>query len=110
MPEFPPPHIPQDTSERAAQALTPDAVSAILADFHAWLMALTVEELTGVSPVGGTSVSPVEIDLHTLLGQMVAVRQEVNLQTRAVRSQQEQNSETLRQLTAALDALRQTQA
>src|SRR5262249_38343591 len=46
------------------------------------------------------------IDLHTLLGQFLAVRQEVNLQTRAVRAQQEQNAETLRQLAAALDALR----
>jgi molecular chaperone GrpE len=50
------------------------------------------------------------IDLHTLLGQFLAVRQEVNLQTRAVRAQQEQNAEALRQLTAALDALRQSQA
>jgi molecular chaperone GrpE len=49
------------------------------------------------------------IDLHTLLGQFIAVRQEVNLQTRAVRAQQEQNTETLRQLTAALEALRQSQ-
>jgi molecular chaperone GrpE len=38
------------------------------------------------------------------------VRQEVNLQTRAVRAQQEQNAESLRQLTAALDALRQIQS
>jgi molecular chaperone GrpE len=37
------------------------------------------------------------------------VRQEVNLQTRAVRAQQEQNTETLRQLSAALDSLRQSQ-
>ena len=59
---------------------------------------------------GGTGVSPVEIDLHTLLGQFLAVRQEVNLQTRAVRAQQEQNNETLRQLSTALDALRQSQA
>jgi molecular chaperone GrpE len=50
------------------------------------------------------------IDLHTLLGQFIAVRQEVNLQTRAVRAQQEQNTETLRQLTTALDSLRQSQA
>ena len=49
------------------------------------------------------------IDLHTLLGQFLAVRQEVNLQTRAVRAQQEQNAETLRQLAAALDALKQSQ-
>jgi molecular chaperone GrpE len=103
----------------------------VLADFRAWLTALAASEsersgvrseetqstaslltphsslLTGVS---GTGVSPVEIDLHTLLGQFIAVRQEVNLQTRAVRAQQEQNAETLRQLTTVLDALRHSQA
>lgn len=113
MPELPPPGIPHDTSERASQALTPDAISAVLADFRAWLTALAAEDRTGetpVPPVGGTGDSPVEIDLHTLLGQFIAVRQEVNLQTRAVRAQQEQNAETLRQLTTALDVLRQSQA
>jgi molecular chaperone GrpE len=48
--------------------------------------------------------------LHTLLGQFLALRHEVNLQTRAVRNQQEQNAETLRQLGAALDSLRAVQA
>ncbi|HTU91333.1 MAG TPA: nucleotide exchange factor GrpE [Gemmataceae bacterium] len=116
MPELPSPGVPQDPSERAAQALTPDAVAAVLADFRAWLMALTTEEQRAGSvsdeaaavanAAGSLPRSP---DLHTLLGQFVAVRQEVNLQTRAVRAQQEQNAETLRQLTAALDALRQSQ-
>jgi molecular chaperone GrpE len=89
-------------------------VSAVLADFRAWLTALLTEEASGgrQPPVGSeqradASRSP---DLHTLLGQFLAVRQEVNLQTRAVRAQQEQNAETLRQLTAALDTLRQVQA
>jgi molecular chaperone GrpE len=45
------------------------------------------------------------IDLHTLLGQFTGLRHEVNLQTRAVRSQQEQNAETLRRLNDALEAL-----
>ena len=49
------------------------------------------------------------MDLHTLLGQFLAVRHEVNLQTKAVRAQQEQNAETLRQLSAALDALERAQ-
>jgi len=86
--------------------LTPETVSAVLADFRNWLTALTApaaEEASAVCP------RPAEgIDLHTLLGQFLAVRQEVNLQTRAVRAQQEQNAETLRQLTAALDVLRQS--
>jgi molecular chaperone GrpE len=47
------------------------------------------------------------IDLHTLLGQFIALRHEVNLQTKAVRGQQEQNAETLKQLGQALQALRQ---
>jgi molecular chaperone GrpE len=111
MPEFSPPGLAQNTSEPAGQALTPDAVSAVLADFRAWLTALpapTEEEASGVASAPREE-KPVEIDLHTLLGQMVAVRQEVNLQTRSVRAQQEQSAETLRQLTAALDALRQSQ-
>jgi molecular chaperone GrpE len=124
MPELPPPGIPQDTYERASQALTPDAISAALDDFRAWLTAAlsnpsslpslkrgegessTPSPLVGEGGGGGTDT----IDLHTLLGQFIAVRQEVNLQTRAVRAQQEQNAETLRQLMTALDALRQSQA
>jgi molecular chaperone GrpE len=89
----------------------------VLADFRAWLTALltaTNEEASGgrqppdSSPQGADA--PRSPDLHTLLGQFIAVRQEVNLQTRAVRAQQEQNAETLRQLTTALDDLRQSQA
>jgi len=91
--------------------LTPEVVSAILADFHAWLTALTAptnEETspTAAAPRGHTST----VDLHTLLGQLLAVRQEVNLQTRAVRAQQEQNAQALQHLTSALDALEQGQA
>jgi molecular chaperone GrpE len=80
-------------------------VSTVLADFRDWLTALnatTSEQET----IGAEET----IDLHTLLGQFVAVRHEVNLQTRAVRAQQEQNTEVLRQLSTALDALRQSQA
>jgi molecular chaperone GrpE len=44
------------------------------------------------------------------LSQFVALRHEVNLQTRAARHQQEHNAETLRQLSHALDALQQAQA
>jgi molecular chaperone GrpE len=83
-------------------------VAAVLADFRNWLTELAAPADEEAS---GASQQPAEtIDLHTLLGQFLAVRQEVNLQTRAVRAQQEQNAETLRQLTTALDALRQSQA
>lgn len=45
------------------------------------------------------------IDLHTLLGQFAALRHEVNLQTKAVRAQQEQNAQTLELLRGTLDDL-----
>jgi molecular chaperone GrpE len=89
--------------------LTPDAVSAVLADFRNWLTVLTAPAADEGTQARSASEGIVPIDLHTLLGQFLAVRQEVNLQTRAVRAQQEQNAETLRQLTAALDTLRQSQ-
>src|SRR5437764_4245808 len=77
----------------AAAAVTPEQIEAILADFRDWLReAMQASE------------SPPEsepVDLHTLVAQFTALRQEVNLQTRAVRQQQEQNAETLRQLEAA---------
>ncbi len=44
-----------------------------------------------------------------MLGQFVALRHDVNLQTKAARVQQEQNAETLRQLSAALEALQQAE-
>ncbi len=72
----------------------------MLADFRDWLGSAASSEEDGVPPGEG-------VDLHTLLGQFLALRHEVNLQTRAVRNQQEQNAETLRQLSQALEALRQ---
>jgi molecular chaperone GrpE len=44
-----------------------------------------------------------------LLAQFIALRHEVNLQTRATRAQQEQNVVTLEDLRAALDLLRRSQ-
>jgi molecular chaperone GrpE len=108
MPESPPPGVAPDAVVASAQALTPDAVAAVLADFRQWLTDLSAP---AVDEAIATSLRPEEtIDLHTLLGQFLAVRQEVNLQTRAVRAQQEQNAETLRQLSTALDSLGQSQA
>lgn len=48
------------------------------------------------------------VDLHTLVAQFTALRQEVNLQTRAVRTQQEQSAETLKQYGEAVAALKET--
>jgi molecular chaperone GrpE len=81
----------------------------VLADFRAWL-----QQAAAASADNGATDLPAEpaepLDLHTLLGQLVALRHEVNLQTRATRAQQEQTGEALRQLGQAHEALRQKQA
>jgi molecular chaperone GrpE len=82
--------------------LTPDGIESVLAEFRSWLQeaASRPNELLAN---GQPAETP--IDLATLLAQFTALRHEVNLQTRATRGQQEQNTETLRQLSAALEAL-----
>jgi molecular chaperone GrpE (heat shock protein) len=102
MPEPSPPGVAADAAVGPAQDLTPDDRTAVLADFQRWL----AEAIVQPPPANGAPPGP-PIDLHTLLGQMAALRQEVNLQTRAVRAQQEQNGETLRDLNRTLDALEQ---
>lgn len=83
--------------------MTPERIEATLADFRDWLTSSMRE-----NPVPPDSDSlPDAPDLFTLLGQMTALRQEVKLQTRSTRAQQEQNAETLTRLTTALDLLRQ---
>jgi molecular chaperone GrpE len=76
------------------------AIEAVLADFRTWLMQVANAELPQPA-----EEAPESVDLATLLGQFVALRHEVNLQTRSSRAQQEQNSETLRQLSQALELL-----
>lgn len=46
-------------------------------------------------------------DLSTLLREFIALRQEINLLTRAARVQQEQNTTTLTELSTALESLRE---
>ena len=52
---------------------------------------------------------PPTIDLATLLGHFVALRQEINLQTRAVRTQQEQAGEVVGKVQQALDLAQRSQ-
>src|SRR5262249_14808515 len=93
--------VPGDAAERPAQALTPPAIDGLLADFRRWLEDLAARP---APPPAAPAAEP--IDLHTLPGQVLAVRHEVNLQTRAVRAQQELNADALKVLAGALDALR----
>src|SRR5581483_7791230 len=82
------------------QALTPVVIATVLTDFHHWLTALAAGPATPIT--AATEPGP---DLFTLLGQMTALRHEVNLQTKAVRAQQETTTTTLQELENALEAL-----
>jgi molecular chaperone GrpE len=100
MSEQPTADVPEATSERCAQLLTPERIEAVLADFRSWLYQAAER---GATTDESESVGEA-IDLSTLLGQFAALRHEVNLQTKAVRAQQEQNAQTLAALQAAMTA------
>ena len=106
MSEFPPSDVAQDAAVPGVPALTPDAVEAVLADFRGWLTAVAA----GTTRPAEQPPAEPDVDLFTLVGQFTALRQEVNLQTRAVRAQQEQNAETLRHLAEAVASLSQAAA
>jgi molecular chaperone GrpE len=72
-------------------------LSSLLDGFEAWLR--TQPPLGPPSPSDGP-------DLSTLLREFLALRQEINLLTRATRTQQEQNAATLQALATALEQLR----
>src|SRR5207253_9022712 len=74
---------------RGAGAVTPEQIESILADFRDWLR--------DSAPPPDAPLPQEPVDLHTLVAQFIALRQEVNLQTRAVRQQQEQTAEALKQ-------------
>lgn len=87
--------------------MTPARIPSILGDFQRWLESLAS------APESNLAEEPTpaeEIDLATLLGQMIAIRQETNLLTRAARNQQEQNQQTLAQLSSALQLLQRSHA
>ena len=91
MSEPAPPSIPEHPPEGNPGPLTPETIERVLADFRRWLEDRPAGE-------AAPPARPEPPDLHTLLGQMIAVRQEVNLQTKAVRAQQELNTESLQLL------------
>jgi molecular chaperone GrpE len=105
MSESPPPGFPANAIKNDQASLTPEAIESILADFRSWLQQLAA------APTVVPPSSPAErVDLASLVGHFVALRHEVNLQTRAARTQQEQNAETLKQLAEALAALEESAA
>jgi molecular chaperone GrpE len=100
MSEPAPPPVAEDTADGAAQALNADAIEGLLADFRVWLH----------DQPAAAHAEPVEpeptFDLSAMLAPFVALRHEVNLQTKASRAQLEQNTQALEQLRLALEMLR----
>lgn len=78
--------------------MTPEEIEAVLAEFRQWLAQAPESAAPGDLPRE-------PVDLYTLVAQFTALRQEVNLQTRAVRAQQEQSAAALEQLEAAMRQL-----
>src|ERR1035438_8581644 len=77
-----------------------DAVEAILADFRTWL-----HEARDTAPAEAAPT----LDVATVVQHFVALRQEVNLQTKASRGQLEQTGQALALLQKAFDALQDQQ-
>ncbi|MBI2806161.1 MAG: nucleotide exchange factor GrpE [Planctomycetes bacterium] len=73
-----------------------EAIESILADFRAWL--LEAPDVPSLEPVESLEVA-------TVIQHFIALRQEVNLQTKAARAQQEQSSQAAMQLQQALDVI-----
>jgi molecular chaperone GrpE len=78
--------------------MTTEEIDGILAEFRDWLARSAEAAAPGELPSE-------PVDLHTLVAQFTALRQEVNLQTRSVRAQQEQTASALQRLDAALRQL-----
>jgi molecular chaperone GrpE len=89
--------------------LTPERIETVLADFRTWLQeAVCLSAEASAEPIPSSSEHAKPIDLHTLVGQFLALRHEVHLLTRSARAQQEQTTQTQEQLGQALDAVRQS--
>jgi molecular chaperone GrpE len=99
MSEFAPPGVAGSAAGDGQEALTPEAIEAVLADFRTWL------QQVAAAPAPPVPAATEAIDLHTLLAQFVALRHEINLQTKSTRLQQEQNAVTLEQFGQALEML-----
>jgi molecular chaperone GrpE len=86
--------------EFGAEALSADAIETILADFRAWLQ--DAKAMRCAEPAA-------DFDVASVLQQFIALRQEVNLQTKASRANLEQNSQTIGMLQETVGTLERQQ-
>lgn len=98
MPDAAPPFQPERFAGQSTNGpLTPERIERALADFRDWLA-------NPPSSNGVSVANPNTVDLHTLVGQFIALKHEVNLQTKASRAALEQNTEVLRRLDETLES------
>ncbi len=97
MHESPPPSFAGEAGRDGDIALNAAGIDKLLTDFRDWLA-----DLPASSP---PTIATETVDLATLVRQFTALRQEVNLQTRASRTQLEQNAQALATLGEAVEHL-----
>lgn len=103
MSDFPPSGAPEDTA--VEHQVEQPHIEAILQDFRDWLRQAAADSRLDVA----VDDAGEPVDLHALAGHFTALRHEVNLQTKAVRGQQDQGAQTLDKLSQALELAQQLQ-
>src|SRR5262249_32725569 len=104
MPDDPSPIVAARTGEFGSEALSGETIESILAEFRAWLQEAHNEPATTAD-----SIAP-SFDVATVLQHFIALRQEINLQTKASRGQLEQNAQTIDMLQEALGTLQRQES
>jgi molecular chaperone GrpE len=91
--------------------LTSETIDAILQDFRTWLERAAQQSAPSTPDVGGGKESAQSaFSWQMLAAEFTALRQEVNLQTRASRAQLEHNAGALQQLENAAQALEEARS
>ena len=84
-------------AEGRREALTPERIDAVLADFRAWLEGLAAEDRPDLE-----SAVESPVDLAAMVAAFTALRHEIHLHTKAARAQSEQAAEIAAKLDARL--------
>jgi molecular chaperone GrpE len=105
MPDSSPSPVSEHLAGPGPENLNAATIERVLADFRSWLENVPLDRPDASAPADTTPV-----DLATLVAQFVALRHEVNLQTRSSRAQLEQGAQSLDKLSQALALLERRQA